>query len=69
MKRGYYTIDTSDLYWQFVPNYKNGTYVKCKVVLFYKKGSMKGIIVDSKNYKLYLDKIQHWEKYDNSRRD
>lgn len=64
MKRGYYTIDNSDLYLYFVPKYTSDTYVKGKVTLFYKKGTMKGTILETKNYKLYLDKIQHWERYE-----
>jgi len=66
MKRGYYTIDNSDLYWSFIPKYVGDTYVKCKMTLFYKKGVMKGVPLEEKNYKLYLDKIQHWERYEAS---
>ena len=65
--KGYYTIDNSDLYWYFVPKYKSDSYVKCKLTLMYKKGTMKGMVVEEKNYKLFWDKIEHWEKYDHTR--
>jgi hypothetical protein len=64
MKRGYYTIDNSDLYWYFIPKYLGDTYVKGKVTLLYKKGVLKDTILERENYKLYLDKIQHWERYE-----
>ena len=64
MKKGYYTIDNSDLYWYFIPKYTSDIYVKCKLTLFYKKGTMKDVPLEEKNYKLYLDKIQHWERYE-----
>lgn len=62
--RGYYTIDNSDLYWSFIPKYKSDAYVKCKLTLYYKKGTMKDMPLESKNYKLYYDKIEHWKRYE-----
>jgi hypothetical protein len=61
---GNYTIEGSDLYWSFSKKYSDDIYVKCKLTLFYKKGTMKGVQLERKNYKLYWDKIQHWERYD-----
>lgn len=63
MKIGVYTIEGSVFYWRFIPKYKNDTYVKCKLTLMYKKGRMKGVPVEQKNYKLYLKNIQHWKPY------
>lgn len=63
LRKNYYTIENSDLYWSFVPKYKTETYVKAKVTLMYKYGKYKGTPVESKNYKLLWENIQHWKIY------
>jgi len=63
LRKNYYTTDNSDLYWSFVPKYKNETYVKCKIILYYKYGEYKGTPVEIKNYKLEHKNIQHWKIY------
>ena len=60
-RKNYYTLDNSDLYWSFVPKYKNETYVKAKVILMYKYGKYKGLPIEQKNYKLLWKNIQHWK--------
>ncbi len=60
--RGYYTIDTSDLYWYYDPK----TNLVAEVTLYKKKGDWKGIALERKCYNIIQKRIQHWESYEPS---
>ena len=64
ISKGYYTTDNSDLYMFVEPKYKGADYMKCKITLFYKLGSAKGVMLEKKNYKVYYKNISHWVRYE-----
>ena len=63
LEKGYYTCDICETYWYVNPVYRGANYTKAKVEMFYKSGQYKGYSLGSKKYKLYHDRIKHWEKY------
>ena len=62
-RKGHYTTEQSDLYWNFIPRYYGDGYIKAKVTLYYKKGKYKGWVVEAKNYKIKDKDITHWKPY------
>ena len=62
MKRGYYTIDNSDLYWYYDPK----TNLVAEVTLYYKKGFYKDLAVSRDYYNIVQKRVQHWEKYEDT---
>ena len=65
MKKGYYTIDNSDLYLYYIPRASiSENTVEATIMLFYKKGDYKDNIVERKTYLINLNSIKHWRSYD-----
>ncbi len=63
IRSGYYTTDTSDLYFNVRVKYQNEQYVKAKVQLFYKYGELKDTLIEQKNYKIQKKNIGHWKQH------